>query len=139
MDMPFAWFPRDRFVQGRYERIANSCWELEYMELVRKECLPVIEEAYLRAATNNLSMAMTALHGLEILGSEGWEEREMLTIHVRPHRGNHASYIYQRLGSSSAQRRTTSENPRSVKRLCIDVPNSDPLRQVYRSEIIYLY
>lgn len=64
--------------------LRRSSWEEEFWAELEQALGTRPLPARLRAASENLSMAMTILYGLEILNDdEAWTRKGSLTIHVR--------------------------------------------------------
>ncbi|KAJ7714781.1 hypothetical protein B0H14DRAFT_3014907 [Mycena olivaceomarginata] len=80
----FIWYPRR--VKSAWTSLSSSSWEAEFNDEMRKyagkhtvhSLFPAIMEA-----SDNLSMAMTVLYGLEMLNDDdGWTRKHMLRVHV---------------------------------------------------------
>ncbi|KAF7337156.1 MYND-type domain-containing protein [Mycena venus] len=80
----FMWYPKR--IKSAWTSLSGSSWEAEFDDEMRKyagkptahSMFPVIVEA-----SDNLSMAMTVLYGLEMLNDDdGWTRKHTLTVHV---------------------------------------------------------
>ncbi|KAJ6518318.1 hypothetical protein C8R47DRAFT_1312737 [Mycena vitilis] len=80
----FLWRP-DR-IKATWKSLEGTTWDSEFSDSLRQAVgVPASRpmEPWLRAASDNLSMAMTILYGLEQLNpDDAWTRKHTLTIHI---------------------------------------------------------
>lgn len=104
--MEFMWVPER--LKSEWTPLKDSTWEAEYSNdaLSHNRVSPDTLSAWIRAASDALSMPMTIIYALQHLNnSDDWTRRDTLTIHVRAYIEYMSTRLYphQLLGASETE------------------------------------